>query len=429
MIAGSDDKRSKRTAEMLRYLFSLLISIFFSHYVLAGPGFPASGTSAVYSCKGAQNKELALGFFRSTEDEVMFLEWASENPQYYIDGGLFSDWGYIAGIPSLSRAGDIPRLSSIKSGNLAQVASLKAGEYSGILTFSDSPQSFDAQTTVKIMAKEKVSSALGQGFAIPIETTIKNIDGKGGELKLKMSYSEPYRIHLKKQAVGPKNTFLGGEDCLLKGFKNDKDIATSNNHTFQLPDTGTKLKYICKKEATPAMELEIMDRKNENVTAKFTSMVGENVSIGPIWMFYFGLGEKKTGGGKNMEDRTFKFKFDRSPNFSKGIPPAIFHGSIDVFEDKKENVTLDSTLIVKPSRKQVVPKFGSQTLIDTQAVVINKSKVIRIFKSAYSPQLKAPVLLEWSVIDLVKNDRVVRLECELSSISGTKVPSNVTVKK
>lgn len=429
MIASSDDKHSKRTAEMLRYVFSFLISVFFSHYVLAGPGFPASGTSAVYSCKGAQNKELALGFFRSTEDEVMFLEWASVNPQDYIDGGLFSDWGYIAGIPSLSRAGDIPRLSSIKSGNLAQVATLKAGEYSGILTFSDSPQSFDAQTTVKIMAKEKVSSALGQGFAIPIETTIKNIDGKGGELKLKLSYSEPYRIHLKKQAVGPKNTFLGGEDCLLKGFKNDKDIATSNSHTFQLPDAGTKLKYICKKEATPAMELEIIDKKNENVTAKFTTMLGETISTGSIWMFYFGMGEKKTGGGERLGDRTFKFKFDRLPSFLKEIPPTIFHGSIDVFEDKKGNVTLDSTLIVRPSRKQVVPKFGSQTLIDTQAVVINKSKVIRIFKSAYSPQLKAPVLLEWSVIDLVKNDRVVRLECELSSISGTKAQSNVTVKK
>lgn len=417
---------------MLRYVFFFLISVFFSHYVLAGPGFPASGTSAAYSCKGAQNKELALSFFRSTEDEVMFLEAASATPQFYFDGGLFSDWGYIAGIPSLSRAGDlgdVPRLSSIKSGNLVQVASLKAGEYSGILTFSDSPQSFDAQTTVKIMAKEKMSSALGQGFAIPIETTIKNIDGKGGELKLKMNYSEPYRIHLKKQAVGPKNTFLGGEDCLLKGFKNDKDIATSNTHTFQLPDAGTKLKYICKKEATPAMELEIMDKKNESVTSKFTTMLGETISTGPIWMFYFGMGEKKTGRGERLEDRTFKFKFDHSPTFSKGIPPGIFHGSVDVFENKKENITLDSTLVVRPSRIQFVPKFGSQTLIDTQAVVVNKSKVIRIFKSAYAPQLKAPVSIEWSVIDLVKNDRVVRSECNLSSISGTKVQSNETVKK
>ncbi len=130
-----------------------------------------------------------------------------------------------------------------------------------------------------------------------------------------------------------------------------------------------------------------------------------------------------------MEDRTFKFKFDRSPTFSKGIPPAIFHGSIDVFENKKENITLDSTLIVKPPRKQFVPKFGSQTLVDTQNVVINKNKFVRIYKSAYSPQLKAPVLVEWSTVNLVKNDRVLRLECELSSISGTKVPSNATVKK
>lgn len=414
---------------MSRYLFSFLISVSFSYYVLAGPTLPVSGTSTVYSCKGNQTKELSLSFFRNSEDQVMFLEWVSANPQDYTDGGLFSDWGYIAGIPSLSRAGDIPRLSSIKSGNLAQVASLKAGEYSGILTFSDSPHLFDAQTTVKIMAKEKMNSALGVGFAIPIETTIKNIDGKGGELKLKMSYSETYRIHLKKQAVGPKNTFLGGEDCLLKGFKNDKDIATPDSYTFQLPDAGTKLKYICKKEATPAMELEIMDKKNENVTAKFTSLVGENVSTGPIWMFYFGLGEKKMGGGKNMEDRTFTFKFERPPSFSKGISPAIFHGSIDVFETKKEPNALDSTLIVRPSRKQVVPRFGNQTLIDTQAVVVGKNKFVRIFKSAYSPSLQAPVVIEWSVIDLVKNDRVLRLECDLSSISGTKTKSNVTLKK
>lgn len=414
---------------MLRYLFSFLISVSFSHYVLAGPSLPVSGTSTVYSCKGNQTQELALSFFRTTEDQVMFLEWASANPQDYTDGGLFSDWGYIAGIPSLSRAGDTPRLSSIKSGNLAQVASLKAGEYSGVLTFSDSPHLYDAQATVKIMAKEKMTSALGVGFAIPIETTIKNIDGKGGELKLKMSYSETYRIHLKKQAVGSKNTFLAGEDCLLKGFKNDKEIATPNSYTFQLPDAGTRLKYICKKEATPAMELEIMDKKNENVTSKFTSLVGETISTGSIWMFYFGLGEKKTGGGEHLEDRTFKFKFDRSPNFSKGISPAIFHGSIDVFENKKEPDTLDSTLIVKPLRKQVVPKFGSQTLIDTQTVIVGKNKFVRIFKSAYSPSLQAPVVIEWSVINLVKNDRVLRLECDLSSISGAKTKPDVTLKK
>ncbi len=117
---------------------------------------PTSGTSAVYSCKGTRTKELALSFFRTTENEVMFLEWASETPQFYTDIGLFSEWGYISGIPSLSRAVGLPRFSSIKSGNLEQVASLKAGEYSGILTFSMPPRSFDVQATVKILAKEKM---------------------------------------------------------------------------------------------------------------------------------------------------------------------------------------------------------------------------------------------------------------------------------
>lgn len=130
-----------------------------------------------------------------------------------------------------------------------------------------------------------------------------------------------------------------------------------------------------------------------------------------------------------MEDRTFKFRFDRLPSFSKETPPTISHGSIDVFENKREKVTLDSTLVVKPSRKQFVPKFGNQTLVDTQAISINRGKVIRIFKSAYSPQLKAPVSIEWSIVDLAKNVLALMLDCKLSSISGTRLQSNETVKK
>ncbi|MBK7845552.1 MAG: hypothetical protein IPJ71_18050 [Bdellovibrionales bacterium] len=420
---------------MSRYLFSFLISVSFSHYVLAGPGLPANGSSAVYSCKGSLAKELALSFFRTTEDEAMFLEWASENPQYYTDIGIYSEWGYIAGIPSLSRAAELPRLSSIKSGNLAQVASLKAGEYSGILAFSDpplSPLSFDAQTTVKIMAKEKTISALGVGFEIPIETTIKNFDGKGGELKLKVSYSETHRIHLKKQTFGPKNSFRGQEDCILKGFKNDRDTTTSNSHTFQAPDAGTKLRYLCEKEATPAMELEIMDQTNGNVTSKITTVLGETVSTGSLWMFYFGLADKKTGGYLLADERTFRFKFDRSPDFSKGISPGFFHGVVDVSEvskGKQTKDTFDATLMVTPWRKQIIPKFGSQTLVDTYIVLLSKEKWMRIGKNTYSPSLKSPVLINSTLINLVKKKMVQRSECSLSSILGANKKSNAAVKK
>ncbi len=417
---------------MSRYLLSFLISIFLSHYVLAGPVLPASGTSAVYSCKGTQAKELALSFFRTTEDEVMFLEWASENPQSYTDIGIFSEWGFISGIPSLSRAAGLPRFSSIKSGNLAQVASLKAGEYSGILTFSVPPRSFDVQATVKIMAKEKMNSSLGVGFEFPIETTLKNIDEKGGELKLMMSYSETYRVHLKKQSVGPQNTFLSGESCLIKGFKNDKDITTSNSHTFQLPDVGTKLRYLCSMEATPAMEVEIIDKKNENVTGKYTTILGETTSIGSIWMSYFGLADKKTGGHLLSDERTFRFKFNPSPDFSKKISPGFFRGSVDLSETtngKQVNSSFDATLIVTPWRKQTIPKFGSQDLVDTYALLVSKGQWARSGKFTYSPSLQSPVVINSTVVSYSKKKVAQRFDCKLSSILGKDKKSDVTVKK
>lgn len=376
---------------------------------------PNRGLSVKYSCKAGPLKEKVIQFANVKDSEVMFYESfreedrRSKNVETLGLKGTYLDWGYLIGVPHIYQHTEVWHrsvfgITTIKSGNLAEIGSLKAGEYLGTLSFDEIRGGYESAVSVTVGKEKAVKTAIGTVVVIPFNTTIKNWGGeKGAVYRTSSLYSPAYRIlmELEKHKEGRKTD--SDSDCKVSSVKHDEnEINFYRNLKVELPNVGTKLIYQCfGAYSAAAMEVNTIDK---NVaTVKWSSKNGDLISVGPVWMVPFGLADSKSGAGD--PNRKFKYDLEKIDGFSNGILPGIFFGKTEALLEnpgkepsKRIFTTLLSAIYIG---KREIPKYGLQPILRMSSLLVHENRV-REYIVDYSPSLKMPLII---IDNLVFTDR------------------------
>jgi hypothetical protein len=416
-----------------------LCFVFLSLFVFCAAGNaenvrPNGGLSVKYSCKTGFFKEKIVQFANVKDSEVMFRENIKEGDRRSKSGksggveGTYLDWGYLIGVPHIYRDIDIMHRpvfgkSAIKNGNLAELTSLKAGEYTGTLSFDENRGGYESAVVVTVGKGKAIKTAIGTVVVIPFNTTIQNWGGeKGAVYRTSSLYSPAYRIlmELERHEEGRKSD--SDSDCQVSSVKNDVDEMNSlKSLKVELPNVGTKITYQCTGiYSTAAMEVNAVDKNM--ATVKWSTKLGDVTSVGPIWMVPFGFGDSKSGGP--VANRKFKYDLGKTDQFSSGILPGIFFGKTESLLEgpgkelsKEVFTTLLSVIYIG---KRNIPKYGVQPILRMSSLLINKT-IVREYVADYSPSLKMPVAIINN--QLINKNKKVGDKEDLSKFSDCKILS------
>lgn len=303
------------------------------------------------------------------------------------------------------------KILTLKSGDLGKASDLKEGsQYCGVVTYFDRRGTYDMDVTLVIGKATREKTAMGIQNLVPVTTTIKNSDGKGGTATVQVKFSPTLKVNLEEKMTGslPERGWF----CAAKAIRPRRDIDAGFQFRFDVPAAGAVLKYQCE---GPVKSREIRVVSNANGLIKFSvlrdgKLAGELTS--EAWQFYANMAREAVLPGNKKITTNIKGTNELSQLNVAGVKPGGYHGRV---------VSTGTPLSDYPVRVAIHPKaafntkeFGNLSVIPVYSFQGTSVKDVVKTYYLYSEQLKAPVL--YSVMEKLAHVRNQR--CRLIAHSG-----------
>ncbi|MCB0386073.1 MAG: hypothetical protein KDD43_11830, partial [Bdellovibrionales bacterium] len=347
----------------MRITLSFLVCWFFAGQASAA-GLAGVGTEISYKCASGPGKSRTVLFYGErgplTTLQMQFGEGGKNDLVIEFDTEV---WQYISGLGAWNQEGNLLKILTKKSGNLASANSVKEGStYSGVVNYWDRRMSFDMKVSIAIGKAAREKTALGAQNLIPVTTTIENADGKGGKATVSVKYSPVFRFNVEEKIVGalPERAW----DCLTTGVKMDKELAKAPGVAFAWPAKGTVLKYQCKGD-TKELEYTVTNQAAGSVSVKLVKD-GKTTDVDtPPWLFYAGLAKKISAGGKVI--RTFDTGGNGlTPLAASGVKPGAYYGTVNIPQVKDGKFSI--RVAVRPHTTYQTTPFGLVNIVPVHTV-------------------------------------------------------------
>lgn len=370
-------------------------------------GAPVSkqGTLLNYVCKSGPKKKCSTLIYGERGAQSNLTTDCGEN-------GIDSDvevWHYISGLFGYATEGSVLKVMTVKSGDLDKAnIPIEGNTYKGVVNFWDRRGSFDMNVEIEVGKILREKTTLGSQNILPITTTIRNSDGKGGTATVLVKYSPAVRVKIEEKYTGafPER----GWDCVLSNLKLNQLNVPDKSLKLELPPAGVVLKYQCEGKVK-TRELKVMSNATGRV--KYSVVRDGSASsdfTADSWQLYAGLAREIVTSGK--KPLLMDVKGDELNELTRPLKLGSYRGRVMLSGLAQGDYAL--RLAIHPKRIYDSAQFGKVDVIPVNGYRSGGLQEVMRTQYLYSEQMKAPV---WYRVQ-ERHDATRNQECRLISHSG-----------
>lgn len=407
---GQNDSNRSYFVKKNRILLTIIMLLLQLGVDAHAEAWNPAGSQVMYSCSPGPAKERKVIFLKGSTNHLSIID-------TYIGGrsreGRLELWHYLTNLAESSSEGSRLKIMRLKSGTLAQANPLIPGKsYSGIVEYWDRSKSHDMEVAISVGKAEREKTPLGVQLLTSVKSTIRNVDGKKGEMKVEVKFSNAFKLNFSEVVSGADAE--QNRNCSIQSVKKESPGVLQEQVRLTYPPANSVMRFAC---TGRFQSLDFKILKNNGVEVDVAGNRGnEKFGLGgPIWAIYMGLNTRGAVGGT-----TFRIIGNELSLLAKSVSPGVYLGSAK----RSNGVSMNIQVGVQPKTSYFSKKFGSLDVIPIDTARssggLNSGSPSKFDRSRilFAPAINAPAWFSTAVFD--KSNTWTKLECALLSLSSVK---------